>query len=579
MSPYQKKDPDDPNGSSASKEFLLQMNFSSNEVDFALEKLGENAPIDELVDFIAASQIAGEETKEVVSANHSAEERKEDCPSNQESKDKRHQLLEMGFSDQEISAAIEINGSDKSLAELTETIVSGQAASRNKNSSRLPSEIWSNPVQKPRLFGGQEATSSSMDRHLTEEKRKRVEEEYINEPAYLKRSKDEYEDNPSSSYAKRIEASQTFSKVTSSMPVSQRKLPYKAQKPRLGLPKPMSCRSVDLMVAKPPYFFYAHVVNLSSDSWNRVSQFLYAVEPEFADTRFYSALSRKEGYVHNLPSDNRFEIMPKSPMSIQEGLPDTKKWWPPWDTRKHITFVNAKTTSISQECNTIERMLVDSRGSLTGKIQQDLLYQIQNSNLLWAGPNKLKPMEPEHIERILGYPVNHTLAAGISLTDRLQSLRHCFQIDTLGYHISGLKSRYPKGLTVLSINSGIGGAEISLHRLGIHLIRVVSIEHCEKNRRILKRWWSSSGQTGELVQLDNIRKLSGNKIETLMKNFGGFDFIICQNPCNFSSKSPNDSESPNMCKDTGELEGFDFTYFCEFVRVLQHVMAISSRRK
>lgn len=436
--------------------------------------------------------------------------------------------------------------------------------------------MWSEPAQKPRLLGGQEATSSSMDLQLKEEKRKRV-EEYINEPAYLKRSKEEYEDNPSSSYAKRMEASQTFSKVTSSMPVSQRKLPYKAQKPRLGLPKPMSCRSVDAMVARPPYFFYAHVVNLSSDSWNRVSQFLYAVEPEFADTRFYSALSRKEGYVHNLPTDNRFEIIPKSPMSIQEGIPDTRNWWPPWDTRKHITLVNAETAGISQQCNTVEQMLIDSRGSLTGKIQEDLLYQIQKSSLVWVGPNKLKPMEPEHIERILGYPVNHTIAAGISLTDRLQSLRYCFQTDTLGYHISGLKSRFPKGLTVLSIYSGIGGSEISLHRLGIHLIAVVSIEHCERNRRILKRWWSSSGQTGKLVQIDNIRKLSSNKIEALMKDFGGFDFIICQNPCSLSSKSPSDSESLDLSKDVGELEGFDFTYFCEFVRVLQRVIGISRK--
>lgn len=210
-----------------------------------------------------------------------------------------------------------------------------------------------------------------MNLRLTEEKRKRVEEGYINEPAYLKRPKEEYEDKPTSIYTKRMEASQTFSKVTSSMPVSQRKLHYKAQKPRLGLPKPVSSKSINLMVSKPPYFFYAHVVNLSSDSWNRVSQFLYAIEPELADTRFYSALSRKEGYVHNLPTDSRFEIIPKSPMSIQEGIPHTQKWWPLWDTRKHITFVNAETADISQQCNTIERILNDSRGSLTVKLQQD----------------------------------------------------------------------------------------------------------------------------------------------------------------------------------------------------------------
>ncbi|XP_017222058.1 probable inactive DNA (cytosine-5)-methyltransferase DRM3 [Daucus carota subsp. sativus] len=570
MSPCRTQDRDAPSGSNASKASLLQMNFPLKEVEFAIDKLGESAPIDELVDFILASQLAGE-TEEVVSANHSDEEKKE------KSMDKRQQLLEMGFTEQEVSAAIEINGPDKSLAELTDSIVSGQATSSNKNFSRSSGQLWSNPVHKPGFIGDPEATSSSMNPHLTAEKRKRVKEEYINEPACLKKPKEVYEDNTSSTYAKRMEASQTFSKVASSAPALQRKLPYKAQKPRPPLPKPKSCRTVDLMVAKPPYFFYAHVVNLSDDSWNRASQFLYAIEPEFADTQFYSALSRKEGYVHNLPTDNRFEIVPKSPMSIQEGIPETRKWWPLWDTRKHITFVNAETTGISQQCNTIEQMLIDSRGSLTVELQQDLLYQIQKSGLVWGGPNKLKPMEPEHIERILGYPVNHTLAGGISLADRLQSLKYCFQTDTLGYHISGLKSRFPQGLTVLSIYSGIGGSEISLHRLGIHMRAVVSIEHCERNRRILKRWWNSSGQRGELVQIDNIRKLSSDKIEMLMKNFGGFDFIICQNPCNLSTKSPGDSESPNLSRDAGSLEGFDFTYFCEFVRVLQRVMDISRK--
>ncbi|KAH7510471.1 hypothetical protein FEM48_ZijujUnG0127600 [Ziziphus jujuba var. spinosa] len=37
---------------------LLMMNFSVNEVEFAIDKLGEDAPIDESVDFIVAAQIA-----------------------------------------------------------------------------------------------------------------------------------------------------------------------------------------------------------------------------------------------------------------------------------------------------------------------------------------------------------------------------------------------------------------------------------------------------------------------------------------------------------------------------------------
>ncbi|KAM7264714.1 hypothetical protein ACFE04_002397 [Oxalis oulophora] len=54
---------------------------------------------------------------------------------------------------------------------------------------------------------------------------------------------------------------------------------------------------------KLPYFFYGSVVNLNSKSWMKISNFLRGGKPEFINARFFSALRRKEGYVHNLPTE------------------------------------------------------------------------------------------------------------------------------------------------------------------------------------------------------------------------------------------------------------------------------------
>ncbi|KAK1363131.1 hypothetical protein POM88_038692 [Heracleum sosnowskyi] len=129
------------------------------------------------------------------------------------------------------------------------------------------------------------------------------------------------------------------------------------------LPKAISCRSLDRMAAGPPYFFYGNVLNLSQDSWIAISQFLYAVEPEFVNTQFFSALSRKEGYVHNFPNENRFHISSRSPMTIEDVILRAKKWWPTWDTRKQISCINTDLTGISQQCNRLERLPGGSHSS------------------------------------------------------------------------------------------------------------------------------------------------------------------------------------------------------------------------
>lgn len=334
-------------------------------------------------------------------------------------------------------------------------------------------------------------------------------------------------------------------------------------------------KSIDKMVAKPPYFLYGNVLNIALHSWARVSQFLYSIEPEFVDTRFFSALSRKEGYVHNLPTTNRSHVLQKSPMTVQEAIPNSKKWWPSWDTRTQLRCINAETNGVSQLCDRLGRLLVDCRGNLSPEQQRGILNQCQKLNLIWAGPYKLSPVDPENLERILGYPLNHTQAAESSLTQRLESLQLSFQTDTLGYQLSVLKSMYPGGLTLLSVFSGIGAAEVALHRLGIRLKGVISIEYSEANRRILKRWWISSGQTGELEQIEDIQKLTTKKLDSLIEKFGGIDLIVCQNSCAVQT-----AKSPAIGRAVGEnLPIFDFFLFNEFVRVLQRVRSTMERKR
>lgn len=336
------------------------------------------------------------------------------------------------------------------------------------------------------------------------------------------------------------------------------------------------CRSINKVVAQPPYFFYGNVVDVSIDCWVKMSHFLYSLEPEFVNSQYFSALSRREGYLHNLPTTNRFHIPPEPPMTIQDAIPHTKKWWPSWDTRKHLSCINSGTGGISQLCERFEKLLRDSRGVLSLQQQRDILHRSEKLNLVWVGAYKLGPVDPEHIELILGYPSNHTQAAGNSLTARLESLRHCFQTDTLGYHLSVLKSMFPGGLTMLSVFSGIGGAEVTLHRLGIKLKGVISIETYETNRRILKRWWESSGQTGELVQIEDIQALTTKKFESLIHKLGSIDFVICQNsvPQIPTSKQISNSKDPKMAAESDNLPDFDFSLYYEFVRVVQRVRSM-----
>ncbi|GAB4825618.1 DNA (cytosine-5-)-methyltransferase [Ancistrocladus abbreviatus] len=561
---------------------LLRMKFSVNEVDFAIKKLGEGAPIDELVDFIIAAQMA--ETQDAESPDHGCAENNVD--SNTETlfgtMDKTLQLLELGFTEHEVSLAIEKFGSEVPITELADWICRGQLVDSNSGKAKGIDSLFKLEVK----LEDPTTDYTSQTRNMSFEDiygGKKPKEEYHDDSSSFmrdfdldrimgKRPKKEYDDVSSTcdvpSWKRSKKGESNLGSCTASY--HSRKLPAdRVDMPKLS--KPNACRSLDAMVAKPPYFLYGNVMNLSNDSWQKMSQFLYAVEPEFVNTQFFSALSRKEGYIHNLPTEGRVHIHPNSPMTIEDAIPHTKKWWPSWDTRKQLGCISSETTGISQICYNLEKILKDARGVLSAEQQTKLLYHCRTLNLVWIGQYKLAPIEPEHLESILGYPVHHTQSPEVSLAERLESLRCCFQTDTLGYHVSVLKSLFPDGLTMLSIYSGIGGAEVTLHRLGLNLKGVVSIEPSEMKRKVLQRWWQNTGQTGELVQIEDVQKLSSSKLEFWTKKFGGFDFIICQNPCTYSSKASK------VVGGSSDVAGLDFSLFYEFVRVLQRVRSMAER--
>ncbi|RAL53491.1 unnamed protein product [Cuscuta campestris] len=317
----------------------------------------------------------------------------------------------------------------------------------------------------------------------------------------------------------------------------------------------------------PPYFYYENVALAPKGVWDTISRFLYDVEPEFVDSKYFCAAARKRGYIHNLPVENRFPLLPIPPRTIHEALPLTKKWWPSWDTR---TKLNCLQTAIGSArlSDRIRKAVEAYEGEPPLRVQKYVLDECRKWNLVWVGRNKAAPLEPDEIEYLLGFPKNHTRGGGISRTDRYKSLGNSFQVDTVAYHLSTLKDLFPGGMNVLSLFSGIGGAEVALHKLGIRLKTVVSVEKSEVNRNIVRSWWEQTNQTGNLIDFDDVQLLNADRLEQLIHSTGGFDLVIGGSPCN------NLAGSNRVSRDG--LEGKESSLFYDYIRILDLVKSIMS---
>ncbi|KAF5479624.1 hypothetical protein F2P56_000431, partial [Juglans regia] len=437
-------------------------------------------------------------------------------------------LVKMGYTVDEASIAIERCGQNSSLVELTDFICAAQMAKvADAHFPELPLEV------KPKLkhcdFSKHKKRKLS-DYAMWKKKRRNGVHDDDDETIHLP--------NPMTGFGAPGEPCQTISRT----------LPEAA--------------------VGPPFFYYENVALAPKGVWTTISRFLYDVEPEFVDSKYFCAAARKRGYVHNLPIENRFPLLPLPPRTIHEALPLTRKWWPSWDQRTKLNCIQTCIGS-AKLTERIRKALEDYDGEPPLRVQKYVLDECRKWNLVWVGRNKVAPLEPDEVEMLLGFPRNHTRGGGISRTDRYKSLGNSFQVDTVAYHLSVLKDMFPGGINLLSLFSGIGGAEVALHRLGIRLKNVVSVEISEVNRNILRCWWEQTNQRGNLIDLADVQQLNGDRLEQMMSSFGGFDLVVGGSPCN------NLAGSNRHHRDG--LEGKESALFYDYFRILDLVKCIMTK--
>ncbi|URD79355.1 DNA (cytosine-5-)-methyltransferase [Musa troglodytarum] len=447
-----------------------------------------------------------------------------------DSEDKLITLVEMGFPSNEASAAIHRCGPNASIWELADSIHAAEVA---KTFERDPGES------------------------------SRVNEE----PESHQRSR---------SRGKKRKHAETRSKRRRSLTGNQSPtISSSRQMVGFGLPdEPTTATCRRLLpeaAAGPPYFYYENDALAPKEVWATISHLLYDVEPEFVDSKHFCAASRKRAYAHNLPIQNRFPVMPVAPKTIQEALPETTKWWPAWDTRTQLNCLLASTAS-ARLTDKIRKELQKFGDPPPSRTQRYVVDECRRWNLIWVGRHKVAPLEPGEIETVLGFPKDHTRGGGITRTERYRCLGSSFQVDTVGYHLSVLRDMFPNGMTVLSLFSGIGGAEVALHRLGIHLRAVVSVENSEQSRSILRSWWAETNQTGTLIEHSDVRQLDRERLEQLIARLGGFDLVIGGSPW-------NDDLAGSSRRQRDGLQGdHSSSLFYEYFRILELVRGIMGKK-
>ncbi|KAK3030425.1 hypothetical protein RJ639_037554 [Escallonia herrerae] len=166
----------------------------------------------------------------------------------------------------------------------------------------------------------------------------------------------------------------------------------------------------------------------------------------------------------------------------------------------------------------VKKALELSKGEPSPEVKKYVIEQCKKWNSVWVGRNKVAPLEPDEMEQLMGFPCHRS--RGFSRTARYKTLGNSFQVDTVAHHLSVLKNMFPSGMNVLSLFSRIGGAEVALHRLGIPLNYVVSVEilpppTCQ----------------GHLIQFTDVQEVIADKVEQWIRSCGGFDLVIGGSPC------------------------------------------------
>ncbi|KAM0895786.1 hypothetical protein ACQ4PT_023602 [Festuca glaucescens] len=394
-------------------------------------------------------------------------------------------LVEMGFVEDEVSSSIDICGEHESVEVLADAIYAAQVDKRGRSYGRNFADVELPADEAIGTSGG-------------------VKRKNVGDPLGNKR-------RPHNKQFGQVDG------AFCSGPVVGFDLPNESTS--------TSSRKISVIAEGPPYFYFESLA-CSRQSVRDESRFPYGIQPEFVDSKHFSAATRERSYIHNLPTLGRFHINPTQPKTIHGVFPETAKWWPAWDTRTQFNCFRTMTAPAT----VFKKMRLALTKCHDHQVyRKKILDDCKEWNLIWVGLKNVAALEPGEVEKVLGLPRDHT--RGLNRTDRYYCLGNSVQVDTLLYHFSVLKAMFPSGIRVLSLFSGIGGAEVALDQLGVHLKVVVSTEFSEMNRNIVRTWWDQSRQTGELIQIDDVQRLKGDYLETLVRRVGGFDLIIGGSPC------------------------------------------------
>jgi len=153
--------------------------------------------------------------------------------------------------------------------------------------------------------------------------------------------------------------------------------------PMVGFNLPNGLRSVNRSLPAqaigPPYFYYENVALAPKGVWATISRFLFDIQPEFVDSKFFCAAARKRGYIHNLPLVNRSPLLPLPPKTIFEAFPRTKKWWPSWDPRRQFNCLQTCVAS-AKNLERIRLALTNSEDPPPLGVQKYVLEQCRKWN-------------------------------------------------------------------------------------------------------------------------------------------------------------------------------------------------------
>ncbi|KAL4198777.1 hypothetical protein AMTRI_Chr03g141770 [Amborella trichopoda] len=502
----------------------------------------------------------------------------------------RRQLVDMGFPEDDVISAMDRCGPNASIPELADSIYAAQTAKAagiedsealrlSGSESSYDDEFETEPSDYYSILPPSPENQNWGKRPFHEKKRKWDELSHgkkrrTKQPNSIERKK--WVEKPIGTHKKEWEWTGEPNWIGSNWNNASVLRRAGVTEPKMlgfgipSMPDIVTSRFIPETAMGPPYFYFENVAISKKGTWETFSRFLYDIEPEFVDSKYFSVARRKRGYIHNLPIEKRSPLLPIPPLTIQEALPFTKEWWPSWDTRTKLNCILGCTGS-AQLTERIRKALVSCNGEPSFETQKYVMEQCKKWNLVWVGLNKVAPLEPDEIEPILGFPKYHTRGGGSSRTERLRALGNSFQVDTVAYHLSVLKPLFPSGLTVFSLFTGIGGAEVALYRLGIPFKAVVSVEISEVSRTIFRNWWAQTNQKGVLLEIEDVKQLTNDKLQHLVSSFGGFDLVIGGSPCN------NLSGCNRVTRDG--LEGKHSSLFFDYFRILDVIKCIMAKRR